>query len=184
MTLMWLALLVAIVPTAYFNWDERNEATAAAASSNARCFFDMNVARKLFIRNNPPGHPGYGVKIEDKPGFRSAFVSFILLSLGYVTQAVGMVKTWSDSARLRVRQPMSRFFLSTLKYIHGWNSTSASSPRTELWVDCLVVKPMITLYLVAKLYTELLISRLSDLYLLFLAVVWGAQRKRAERPVG
>lgn len=47
MTLLWLGLVPAIIPTVFFNW-ANEEPTSALPASNARCFFDTHIASILF----------------------------------------------------------------------------------------------------------------------------------------
>lgn len=54
MTILWLGLLIAVVPTAFFNWGN-DSPTVALPASNARCFFNAVVASRYFDGNDVLG---------------------------------------------------------------------------------------------------------------------------------
>ncbi|KAK4447253.1 hypothetical protein QBC34DRAFT_496345 [Podospora aff. communis PSN243] len=171
MTLMWLALLVAMVPTAFFDWEDSDEASAASPASSARCFFNVKIGRQLLERAAP------GTRIMDVPALKSMICSLLLLAFGTIVQILKLFPSQLKRTRQRFREPVSRSCISLLLYVASLNRGSSLRPCAKLFVDFLVVKPMIGAYLVCKLYADFLSSIvLLDISWLLISALWGSCR--------
>lgn len=176
MTLLWLGLVPAIIPTVFFNW-ANEEPTSALPASNARCFFDTHIASILF--NNTAYFDSSGARtssdnysfsktqeISETSALQSAVVSIILLSFSYCTRYIKLVQSLSNGARSHVRQTCSRYFVSRLSLsrlrLSQMPQTSSSDRRRRLFTDVFNVRPRTSAYLVGKLYADLLTSDASD----------------------
>ncbi|KAK4164070.1 hypothetical protein QBC43DRAFT_353749 [Cladorrhinum sp. PSN259] len=197
MTLLWLGLVPAILPTAFFNWAAR-EPSPAVPASNARCFFDFRIPRSIFNRTacfdrvtgNRLGedemiHFGdgdyyktttcYSRALSGTAATQSAITSLLLLGFSYCTRCIKLLKPFSDSVRRRVRKTCSD------RLVTKWTALRQRSMEDpdDLAVkrrERVKVEPMMALYLTGKLYADLLTSDLSDVYWLIVSAVWGTMR--------
>ncbi|KAK3385520.1 hypothetical protein B0H63DRAFT_560108 [Podospora didyma] len=196
MTVLWLGLIVAMVPTAFFNWakligDSRDsglsigffgrthEPTAAYPSSNTRCFFNKNIGSALFDGAlcyrlfTAAGEHDYcaDFPLSETSALQSCVVSVVLLFFSYFTRSVKLIKVLSDGVRLNLRKKTSRLFIkmltTTMKKAQD-GDTSMKSRRMARLRDALIA-----MYLVGKLYADLITSGLSDVYWLIISAVWG-----------
>lgn len=178
MTLLMLALVPAIVPTTFFNW-ENVQPSAAQPGSSARCFFDVGFARQQYNETlctvTPPGGKpaladGSGEDDVCRPfsfiatsSLQYAVVSAVLLVLSYLTRLVKLVQPWSSGVRVGIRNNTSRVFT---RWIHAamlrqHNITCNSTKKGRRW-NLLVLKPMMALYVVGRLYADLVTSEFWD----------------------
>jgi len=97
MFLLWVGLLIAMIPTAYFNW-RPVEPSAAHSWSSTRCFYDQAVAKTLcnetmcVVNGLTPyemrrdgtvlGSVCWTYSLEQSSAFSSAILSGLVLGLG------------------------------------------------------------------------------------------------------
>lgn len=167
MAILWLGLLVAMVPTFYFNWTAGEE-TASRQSSNARCFYDIGTAAKAFSDRGcenakaehrdwmldrglepEPDPPCLGLDLNETRAFGSTIISFLLAAFSFPSRAIKLVGSWSGAAKRHVRERCSNPALSVIRNSMGKERISAAFLATQV-------------YLVAKMYADLLSSELSD----------------------
>ncbi|KAK4197676.1 hypothetical protein QBC40DRAFT_350852 [Triangularia verruculosa] len=172
MTLLWLGLFPALVPTLFFNWGH-NEPTAAYPASDTKCFFNLKTGRALWQRNLSGDDKLAGTK-----SFESAIISILLLFFGYFTRSMKLVQPWSNRLRARIRNHISRPFLKQLKKHITAKTGEGIRPRHRLrgnWPFGTVALMEAT-YLMTKHYTDLFTSEISDVYWLIVSAAWCTWR--------
>lgn len=169
MTILWLGLMVSVTPTAFFNWSA-SERSPALPSSNTRCFFDLSVPDAMLhipcaqSGGWMPSCQGTGQQLmPETSAAESAVTSLIILGLSYFTRCIKLLKTLSNKIRYGVRAKLSNFLLSKLTDRRRKNLGSLRSRRLAAIVtETLLIEPLIALYLLGRLYADLLTSGLSD----------------------
>ncbi|KAK4031195.1 hypothetical protein C8A01DRAFT_42322 [Parachaetomium inaequale] len=194
MTVLWGGLIPAMVPTAFFNWPAESmtyfpfkEPTASFPSSSARCFFDVGVGHALFL-NNTAFLCSYGTRffpdkhcpampISETTAMQSATVSILLLTFSYFSRVIKLTKRLSDSIHTTIRRRTSDWYTRRLA---GRIDKIAANPRrsgvARRAQNLVHIKARIALYLVAKMYADMLTSDASDVYWLLISAVWGTWR--------
>jgi len=178
MALLFAALVVSILPTAYFNWSyESDEGSAAVASSNARCFFDRTTIPKLwcpplycFLDPAPGGNRWERCKrlynsdfAEATTAYESHIFSILMLAVTFTTRAVKTTKTLSAASRSYLRESVSRSYLSLLTKVSKQHQRLPNASITrKLWSIFRPLDLLIGIYLTGKLYADLLSSELFD----------------------
>ncbi|KAK0624061.1 hypothetical protein B0T14DRAFT_565370 [Immersiella caudata] len=189
MTVLWLALFPAIAPTAFFNWTAQ-EPTAADPASNARCYFEPGIGRALYDKSyatikafdEKPGdrHPG---SFNDSAALESAILSSLLLFFSYFTRSIKLIPSLSRGFRNQVRGRASRRYVAFLGWIIADDEIRQEqpSPVRLLRREWLTVRPLMAVYLVGKLYADILSSDVSDVYWLVVSALWGTFQLREAR---
>ncbi|KAK2592368.1 hypothetical protein QQS21_009948 [Conoideocrella luteorostrata] len=186
MTLLWLGLILAIIPTAFFNWS-KTEPTSALPASNARCFFNMNTAHALFNEtacfspvDNSRSYNSDDICIKSPfwqtSALQAAVVSIVLLGLGFCTRSVKLIKSFSYRVQSSVRQNTSRRFHAKLTSLRRRGPDVSNIPEVKR--HRLKFLAIAAVYLVGKLYADLLTSEASDVYWLVVSAIWGTIRFR------
>ena len=171
MTILWAALIPAMVPTAFFNWPNYWEPTASLPSSSARCFFNVKIGRALFndtvcfddpnVDNKP--HECVQITFLETSGLQSAIVSILLLGFSFLSRVIKLTKSLSDTVRVKVRRWTSDQYIKLLvKWINKIVTNPRRSTVARRFQNLVGIKPWIALYLVVKLYADLLVSDASD----------------------
>ena len=140
MTVLWLGLLVAIVPTMFFNWTARERAgrpTAALPASNARCYFNLETAWK---RHDEAGclpdvdHCASAGPVTVSFAFQSGIVTILLSVFSYCTRLVKMTKLLSEGLRFHLRKKVSSWVTRGLARLHTTLRIDVASPSpTMVW---------------------------------------------------
>jgi hypothetical protein len=183
MTLLWLGLILAIVPTAFFNWAAR-EPSPAVPASNARCFFNFQIPAVIFnntacfdpvtgnrLQEDEIIQYGYSysyltpncssMALSETAATQSAITSLVLLGFSYCTRCIKLLQPFSDSIRRSVRKTVSDRVVTKLTALRRKNTEDLNDLAVAR-LERVKVEPMMALYLVGKLYTDLLTSELSD----------------------
>ncbi|KAF4821827.1 hypothetical protein CGCSCA5_v002590 [Colletotrichum siamense] len=174
MTALVIMLIVAMVPTIYFNW--RETSSASAASSNARCFFSSSTAQKLWDDDQPcesrNSLDGCTRRMKQSLGnshaFQSAVVSIVLLVFNFASRSAKLYRTISDVSRITLREEVARGATFCLHAVSRRCKRRGSSPIL-IWVVS-IFRPLdilIAFYLLAKLYTDWFFSELADVSIMF-----------------
>jgi hypothetical protein len=176
MTVLWAGLVPAMFPTAFFNWLNREPSSSLPASS-ARCFFRLSDAQSLFNstacfsslvsleRSDGNGEDDSCVTMAmaDTSAMQSAVVSILLLTISYLSRLIKLTKGLSDRVRVTIRHGISN---SCTKILAWLINKIARNPRLSMTarraLNSVLVKTLIALYLVLKIYAELLTSDASD----------------------
>lgn len=175
MFLLWLGLLLAMIPTAYFNW-RPVEPSAAQPWSPARCFYDHKVARALYneticVQNrltgaevrvdaNVPGAFCWDYKLEQSSAFTSAILSGLVLGLGSLFSVVRLTRSTSNFARVHVRRRISGWWTKGLVAAMDKNASERDSKRRKRAREVFIILPLTTVYVTAKLLADLLTSEI------------------------
>lgn len=192
MAILLAGLIAAILPTGYFNWETTladHQGTASRPASNARCFFSQTSIQaawniqphddeEITAVPAPPRRSVY-MNVDDigdiprsrhgrstpqsTTAYESSILSILLLTFSFFSRSVKMFRTLSNIAKTTVRQRVAYWAASCLI------ATAASCrPSGTALLRCkllAIVRPvdlMITLYLVVKLYLDLLLSEMAD----------------------
>lgn len=178
MTVLWASLILAMVPTTFFNWLYHMEQTASLPSSSASCFFNFNVGHALLddsgcfryridssdIMDSYLSHPlCRPLSFAKTSAFQSTIVSILLLGFSFFSRAIKLTKSLSDSVRVTIRQRTSDCYIKKLaKRINKTATNPQLSNITARCVHFVHVKLRIALYLECKMYADLLVSDASD----------------------
>ena len=180
MTVLWAGLIPAMVPTVFFNWPAEStpyqslkEPTAGFASSSAQCFFDLGVGHGLFLNNTAylcssntrffSDHFCPRMPISETTAMQSTTVSILLVVFNYVSRVIKLTRRLSDTIHVTIRRRTSDWFIRRLvvrvNEIPTNPRRSGLSGRAQNLVH---VKVRIALYLVVKMYADMLTSDASD----------------------
>lgn len=126
MTVLCLALIVSMSPTAYFGW-AFNESLYPLATFNARCFFD----------------PGFGKAFSEQElygsrrALESTIMSILLLFFNFLTRTIKFMKPWADSFRKKCREAIRQDWMaSTTRSVERHKSGENSITYTMVSVFC------------------------------------------------
>ena len=187
MAILWVLLLVAEVPTAFFNWASleeyydgiysRHEVSAANATSYARCFFDMKIANSRFKEANrclTTCHIYLGCQticrdhgfssLKSTSAFQNMIITFLLLILTGFTRVVKIMEALSTWAQYRLRARLSRFWRRRILLADSvfLRSTRNWTPiRISMW-KYFVVNQGLAMLLLSRLYADIYTSTLSE----------------------
>lgn len=104
-------LLVATIPTIFFNWASwRQPITAAQANSTAICFLDLDYGLKRYrdARDMVPDTVWYqSVTLQSTHQLQSAVFSIVLLVFGLITRLAKLFGVLSRSSNSLIRAPLS-----------------------------------------------------------------------------
>ncbi|KAK2777840.1 hypothetical protein CKAH01_11886 [Colletotrichum kahawae] len=135
MAVLFVCLITAIVPTAYFNWEAPGgyAPTASVPASNTRCFFSRKTAQAVWdSRVCPtPGDEthelpdGYHCVKQHLPlstttAYEGSIFSVTLLSTGFVLRFFKMSRTLSETANNGVCKTTSQWTMICLTTMLFW----------------------------------------------------------------
>lgn len=128
MICLLLMLIVAFIPTAFFDWTNSSteDCSAAYPCSPAICFFDITNARKLSAGMNqefcgsmtPPSNPAGQAMV----------LSLVLLIFGFVSRSFKLFNFLSMAVHVYLRRPISKRAQQVFMWLLG-------SPKTETVSD-------------------------------------------------
>ncbi len=169
MTVLWAGLISAMIPTVFFNWSSYWEPSASRPSSNARCFFDLDVGRDLFFNDSfvPCLSSDSGfcpfMLLTETAAMQSATISILLLGFSYVSRTVKLTKRLSDGIHTTIRRRTSNWYTKRLaKRIDKIATNPRPSVAARRVLNLILVKFRIALYLMVKMYANMLTSDASD----------------------
>ncbi|KAI1341222.1 hypothetical protein F5Y15DRAFT_27845 [Xylariaceae sp. FL0016] len=163
MLVLLVMLLVAMVPTGFFNW--ASHGSAAAPGSFASCYFDLAYGKARYYEGGPE-RPLWRDQTWESMLFPAA-----LLVFGF---SVRTVKLFRPLARALNEKPRC------------WLSSSAQSvlvklamlgPRTpsvlgQLYTEA-IVTPVLAAFLMLRVSTDIFNSMLAEIYWLMTILIWG-----------
>lgn len=180
MAILFLLLLVAEIPTAFFNWassDDR-EVSAANATSHARCFFNMQIATERFhvaarcsercsvaLGDCETRCTGYGSQLlSDTSAFQNMIVTFLLLAFNCFTRVMKIMDKPSTWVAYNLRNPLSRWWRRKILLADSafLRLPRAWTPRKILIQKYFWVKHRLAMLLLWRLYADLYTSTLSE----------------------
>ncbi|KAK1995572.1 hypothetical protein LX36DRAFT_725136 [Colletotrichum falcatum] len=193
MLVLLAGLVTAIFPTGYFNWRSYFQGTAGLPASNARCFFSPD-----FVQSAWDGRICTGISQTIADGYRcnrkqdfdgseltplrtsayeSSVVSIVILTLSFTSRSIKMFRTSSEIAKGTIRQKLGHWASSCLTATAaGYRHFGTTASRRKLLTVLRPLDLMIALYLVVKLYLDVLLSEMADVFWLFVSSIWGTVR--------
>lgn len=169
MLVFLILLLVAEFPTGFFNWlnELSHEAQVADASSYAKCFFNIEVARQRYMDycdNHPCGwYPNHTPRFQDTTAFQGMIVSVILLVFNFGSRVVKLSMTLSSIFNYKVRASLSNWFRYSIILRSVYPKRARTSPH---WPEnkraYIITRPLMALFLLARLYLDLGTSTLAE----------------------
>jgi hypothetical protein len=160
MVVIFLLLLVAQAPTAYFDWPSAG-VSAANASSSALCFFHLPTANARLAQAYAPNE---APELSTTDAGTSVIISSLLLAFNLGTRIIKLSSTLSSVINGQVRARASSQVQLMIHKMHE-KCILHYHPRRRLYkvsANLLVVRPAICCFLVCRLYADLYSSMLSE----------------------
>lgn len=172
MLVFLILLLVAEFPTGFFNWPNKDapEAQVANASSYAKCFFDIEVARQRYMARGDYCYTDScewyhtpRARFQDTTAFQGMIVSVILLVFNFGSRVVKFSMTLSSIFNHKVRASISNWFRYSIILRSVYPKRARTSPH---WPEnkraYIITRPLMALFLLARLYLDLGTSTLAE----------------------
>ncbi|KAK8128867.1 hypothetical protein PG984_009975 [Apiospora sp. TS-2023a] len=178
-----IMLLVATVPTVFFNWNTRlddsssSPYTAADPESAAVCFLNLNYGVQHFNdrvkskSDGPSEYPYRRIGYEDLQHthkFQTTIFSVVMLVFGLTTRSVKLFGPLSRSFSKFLREPVSTISQEYLKKV----AQRQSKKHGGLWKDVFIT-PALAMFMTLRLTVVLAGSMLAEVYWLLCLVLWG-----------
>ncbi|KAI8717239.1 hypothetical protein NCS52_00799100 [Fusarium sp. LHS14.1] len=168
-------LLVALVPTAFFNWIAVNdEITITQPASPARCYFSLDESLKAYREQNVPEdeYDDNLVPFSGTQAFQSMIVGMILLVLNFFSRALRVFRPVSKALDRGVRKRAGNLVKRALRKLPKGQRLFSWVLNERQW-DLMMVKPCLALFLVWRFYIDLLLSMPSEVYWLSISSLWA-----------
>lgn len=171
MLLFLLLLLVAEFPTGFFNWSNANstiyipgwftdsEAQVANASSYARCFFNLKTVQQRLVNAECTWCTP---RFQDTTAFQGMIVSMVLLVFNFGSRVVKLSMTLSSIFNHKVRETLSQWSRHLILRTVCSKRNSAPPHWPENRRTYVITKPLMALFLLARLYLDLGTSTLAE----------------------
>lgn len=173
MCCLLVMLLVAIVPTAFFDWTEAEtylhqqfsgdrklefNASSAQPSSFAVCYFNLTYGNERFSRSLLH-QDAWLNKLYPSPSslnsWQAMVMSAVLLAYGFCTRAIRLFQPLSHAVNNGVRGRTSHMIQFSLSWL------ASRRPLSPMWKR-LVVKPAVAIFLMLRLTADLITSMLGE----------------------
>lgn len=153
MVVLSLMLLAAMGPTIFFDWAHKAyyNLSVSFPGSHAICFFDTARLIEWHFAIT-----GWGV--QKSRTFQSAVVSMLLIFFNLSSRMIKLEPTLSRTVKKARKQLSDRYKAHTVS-LYGQRTTPRIKAR---WIWEVMTKTQITNLIVARIYTDLLTSTLSD----------------------
>ena len=167
-----LMLIVALVTTGYFAWEEipavaqKSEFMASAAT----CYFNINSGvyhhwESVYRQSSTGLRPG----LVQSASMQSAVMSTALLTFGFFTRASKLFHPLCKSFQSNIRQPLSISLQAYLDRLYRWCQPIFTQPdipacksiRHRIWM-VLLVQPVLAYFLTFRLCIDLFSSMLAE----------------------
>ncbi|KAH7174622.1 uncharacterized protein B0J16DRAFT_404368 [Fusarium flagelliforme] len=168
MIILAIMLLVAIGPTLFFNWAHSDEGTASLAGTSAICFYNPSRSADWHERTTDQW-----ADLGGSTAFQSGIMSVILLVLSLLSRTIKFHYAFSNYFK-RIRNYYDR------KRVHQTETLANRGTETS-GIRAIVVRrallySQVASSLTVRLYSDLVISTLSDLYWLVVSAAWGTAK--------
>lgn len=185
-TSLLILLIVATVPTMYFNWHTNGiydilgpSASAAQPATPMRCFY--NHETRHFMHEKTFGHPNKPLKFAATRAFQNVLISLIFLLSSYVTRVIKLFNSSSTFFRDQVRGKLGY----QLRKFFGWilrmfDAMTRHTINPEPWF-LLVESPILTIYFFFRVLLDIYASVLSDVGWLYGGTFIGLWRLIVEK---
>lgn len=177
MFLLLVALILALIPTGFFNWNNNYYFSAAAPQTPAICVFDPRAATALWHYERGQESDAYILDNEkglfDTHAMQTMLFAVVLLVLGFSSRCIKLFRPLSVALRHGIRKPASGLFTSIFKKLADLPATqsqpipsSASSdrhlsPLYKIWISA-VLMPLFGGFLASRFLADLLSSMLAE----------------------
>jgi hypothetical protein len=158
MLLLFLLMVIAQGPIAYFNWNNSyvgiypgTEPSAATPQSYARCFFDPRVAKIRF--QTAVTDSDWDSSVDSADSVVNTSFSILLLCFSLLTRVIKLSRRFSGFTRHGIRRKLSRRLKNPI-LMHASNMTSQKPWKAALWF-VLYVRPGVAFFLTGKLYFDI-----------------------------
>lgn len=152
MILLALMLLIAIVPTLFFNWKHIGQGTASLPGTDAICLYNRSQA--VHWHSATSIHP-----LENTEAYQNGIVSIVLLIMGLVSRTIKLTASFSSTMMICRRYCSDRYVRYICRLRNDVTNTNGmrriAIRRTLLYINT-------TNLVVCRLYCDLLVSTLSD----------------------
>ncbi|KAK1480937.1 hypothetical protein CCUS01_16095 [Colletotrichum cuscutae] len=180
MLVLLVMLIVAMIPTAFFNWEtgEKKEYSSAADfDTPAICFFSINCGKALYDSKKPE------VPLSQTPAFLEMLISQTFRSFGFLARSIKLSTLLSDRLHRNIHAPLGKFVhhqlqrLEVLLYSreHTSTRTNASSDLESLRYG-LIIRPTLALVIMFRTQADLFNSMLGEIFWLWVIVLWGTSK--------
>jgi hypothetical protein len=128
MVILFVMLLVAFLPTGFFNWPSM--ISAANVQSPAACYFSLKLGQEYYDTACRKFHASFNDSCgySESPALQSMVVSMVLLVFGLLARSTKILRPLSKTFHLIIRQPLSNLAKRVLKILR---LGSLNSQRTE-----------------------------------------------------
>lgn len=170
--LCWL--LVAMVPTGFFDWGSFSKGYknhVPSPLSPAICYFDLTTARSLWLFSVNRGHPEVVSMIPhplmETPAMQAMIVGEVVLVVGFLSRCIKLSPVFSHRMIRYAHEPIAKFATWSV----CWLVSLAEDPtpgrtRHGLWLQRVwtdfVILPTVGLYLCLRWTTEMFSSMLAE----------------------
>lgn len=182
MICLLIMLMIAFIPTAFFDWHDSsmNFCSAAEACSPAICFFDITNARKLSALTYEFCGP---TTPPSNPAGQAMVMSLVLLTFGSVSRSVKLFETLSTTLRVYFRRPVSKLAQRVLVCLSGSLKAETALGSTEnesIWGHHSYLKvlrqPCVAAFLSFRITADLIGSMLAEVRRSFLRTIYAICR--------
>ncbi|KAI1136094.1 hypothetical protein F5Y05DRAFT_415693 [Hypoxylon sp. FL0543] len=183
MFILLAGLVVALVPTGYFTWEEPGSVSSMA--DPAVCYLDARIAdhirqaRSCDESSSPDCH---GENLKLTTAFQTMVMSIILLAFGFVTRSAKVFRPFSNFANTRLRDPLSRHYqdvlarlLSSIEETGPRDDLSSPARRRTQHLEMIFFWPLLSLLFCFRLLIDCFTSMLAEVYWLVVAMAWGTR---------
>ncbi|GAB1314746.1 hypothetical protein MFIFM68171_04956 [Madurella fahalii] len=168
MVALSLMLLTAMGPTLFFNWavpNYRYEGSAGQPGSYAICFFNTKRAIEWHYAVSDAG-------VEASSSFQSVLMSMLLLVFNLASRTIKLQSSLS-SAVTRARKHVSYKHKAYICRVYGITPIGTRSVIRRMSLARNMFFSQMASLLVVHIYTDLLVSTLSDVYWIIVSAIWG-----------
>jgi len=163
MTILFVLLMIALFPTAYFDWIDDPPGEFAKPESFARCFWD---ARVIVQRGqNPDATENFPAKSGS-----TMILSAVVLAATYFVRIIKLSKRVAAFMRQTARRRARNAAICLVSF--SATRLPTQSPRTETLRQLLIVQPMAAAILTARIYTDFYLSTFSEIWWAWAAAAW------------
>ncbi|KAI1378600.1 hypothetical protein F4677DRAFT_372546 [Hypoxylon crocopeplum] len=179
MFILLVGLIVALVPTGFFSWEELGPKPINMADS-ALCYFDVELSKH--IRYARSCSKGRADACQDDPleyttAFQTMVISIFLLAFGFLTRSGKVFRPLSKTCNSNLRHPLSVFSQNILaERTKQEDEQKLHALHKANILRIIFFWPLLGLFISCRLMAGLASSMLAEVYWLVAAMVWGTMR--------
>lgn len=155
MAILFLLLIVALIPTGFFEWNSHEYRQSPYAF--ARCFFATRVPLVPGVPRPPAGLPeGSGTTM---------ILTICLLTYTFMTRIVKVSDIWSAHIRRLLRHPLSGAATRLVTYLDSKIGQHVESQKLHRLLSDIFIIPLIAIHVTVRIHTDFYTSYLSEVRL-------------------